>query len=141
MNLTAPLTADRREHVERRLRTDLMAWLTTVLPNGQPESVPLWFFLQDDGTFVIFSQPDKLKLRNIDNNPHVALGLDGTDLGRDIIRIEGTATRAGHLPAADRMPGFVAKYAERIARVFGTAEEYAREYSVPVVITPSKLHA
>jgi PPOX class probable F420-dependent enzyme len=106
-----------------------------------PESVPVWFLLGDDDTIVIFSQPDKLNLRNILENPRVALGLDGMDLGRDIIRLEGTAARSDDLPAADRTPGFVSKYAERIALVFGSADEYTRQYSVPVLITPSKLHA
>ena len=36
MNLTASLPADRREHVEARLHGNLMAWLTTVRPDGRP---------------------------------------------------------------------------------------------------------
>jgi PPOX class probable F420-dependent enzyme len=141
MSLTDHLPDDRRIEVDGRLKRDLMMWVTTVRPNGQPESVPVWFLLGDDDTIVIFSQPDKLKLRNILENPRVALALDGTDLGRDIIRIEGTAARADHLPAPNQTPAFVSKYAERIALVFGSVDEYARQYSVPVLITPSKLHA
>jgi hypothetical protein len=40
VDLTRHLPAERREHVEARLRSNLMAWLTTVRPDGQPDSSP-----------------------------------------------------------------------------------------------------
>jgi len=141
MELTADLPDDRRARVETRLRTNLMAWLTTVNASGRPDSVPVWFLLRDDGTVLIYSQPGKAKLRNIDANPHVALGLDVTDIGRDIIRIEGTAVRApGHSPA-NGVPAYAAKYAERIGAIFGTVERFAEQFPEAIVITPTRLHA
>src|SRR6478609_5903128 len=140
MKLTADLPDDRRARVETRLHTNLMAWLTTVNPAGRPDSVPVWFLLRDDDSILVYSQPGKAKLRNIDANPHVSLGLDVTDIGRDIIRFEGTASRApGHAPA-DRVPDYAAKYTERIAAIFGTVEQFARTFSEAIVITPTRLH-
>lgn len=141
MNLTAQLTADRRAHVEGRLRSNLITWFTTVRPDGQPISVPVWFLLQDDETILIYSQPDKFKLRNIRENPKVTLGLDVTDIGRDVIRIEGTAKPAEDVPAANEHPAYVAKYAERIGTMFGTADKFAEMFSVALVITPTRLRA
>jgi PPOX class probable F420-dependent enzyme len=141
MNLTSQLSAERREHVEARLRGNLMVWLTTVRPNGQPESVPVWFFVRDDETILVYSQPGKVKLRNIVENPKVSLGLDVTDIGRDIIRVEGIARRVDDHPPASEVPGYVAKYAERIGALFGSADQFGEIYSVPVLITPTKLHA
>jgi PPOX class probable F420-dependent enzyme len=140
MELTAHLPTDRRARVEARLQTNLMAWLTTVTPQGRPDSVPVWFLLRDDSTFLLYSQPGKAKLRNIDANPFVALGLDVTDIGRDIIRIEGTAVRASGHPPADQVPEYAAKYAERIAAIFGAVEEFAAAFSEAIVITPTRLH-
>jgi PPOX class probable F420-dependent enzyme len=140
MQLTAELSIDRRQRVESRLRTNIMAWLTTVSPSGRPASVPVWFLVRGDETILLYSQPNKAKLRNIEINPNVALGLDVTDLGRDVIRIEGTATRQPGAPRADRVPEYVAKYIERIAAIFGTAEQFADRFSEAVVIAPTKLH-
>jgi PPOX class probable F420-dependent enzyme len=141
MRLTSKLAADRRQRVESRLQTNLMAWLTTVSPAGKPDTVPVWYLLRDDETILIYSQPRKAKLTNIDHNPAVALGLDVTDLGRDVIRLEGDATRRPDVPPADQVPEYVAKYVERIAAIFGTAERFADLFSEAVVITPTRLHA
>ncbi|MGA7834574.1 MAG: TIGR03667 family PPOX class F420-dependent oxidoreductase [Acidimicrobiales bacterium] len=139
MRLTSQLSDDRQAHVEGRLRTNQMAWLTTVRPNGQPVSVPVWFLLRDDETILIYSQRSKAKLENIRENPRVALGLDATDIGRDIIRIEGTAMHSPELPAADCVPEYAAKYAERIAAMFGTPARFAELFCEPVLITPRHL--
>ena len=142
MQLTDALSPENRAtHVETRLQTNLMAWLTTVNPAGRPDSVPVWFLLRDDDTVLIYSQPGKAKLRNIDANPNVALGLDVTDIGRDIIRIEGTAARVVGHPPADQVPEYVAKYTERIGAIFGTVEKFAAAFSEAIVITPTRLHA
>ena len=141
MQLTSHLTDSRRAHVEGRLRANLMAWLTTVRPDGRPDSVPVWFLLRDNETILIYSQSGKTKLRNIASNPKVALGLDVTDIGRDIIRIEGTAEHVPGFPAADQVPEYVAKYAERIGTNFGTASRFAELFPEALIITPDRLYA
>ncbi|WP_116995913.1 TIGR03667 family PPOX class F420-dependent oxidoreductase [Desertimonas flava] len=139
-DLLADLDPERREHVETRLRTNLMAWLSTVSPSGRPDTVPVWFLHRDDGTFVLYSQPGKVKLRNIAANPHVGLALDVTDIGRDIIRFTGTAVVAPDEPAADHAPAYVAKYTERIGAIFGSAAAFAAAFSEAIVITPTRAH-
>jgi PPOX class probable F420-dependent enzyme len=142
MKLTEHLPAEWRTHVEARLHGNLMAWLTTVRPDGQPVSVPVWFLLcEEDETFLVYSQPNKLKLRNLQRNPRVALGLDVTDLGRDVIRLNGTAQQVEDIPPADQNRQYVAKYTERIGALFGTADKFAESFSSAVLITPTRLWA
>jgi PPOX class probable F420-dependent enzyme len=141
MKLTDALPPDRRARVETRLQTNLMAWLTTVTPTGRPDSVPVWFLFRDDDTVLVYSQPGKAKLRNLTFNPNVALGLDVTDIGRDIIRIEGTAVHRADHPPADQVPEYAAKYTERIGAIFGTVEKFGGAFTEAIVITPSRLHA
>ena len=141
MKLTSHLPDDRRAHVEGRLRANLMAWLTTVRPDGRPDSVPVWFLLRDDETILVYSQAAKMKLRNIRSNPGVALGLDVTDIGRDIIRIDGTAEHVAGFPAADQVAEYVMKYTERIGALFGTASQFAALFPEALIITPRRLHA
>jgi PPOX class probable F420-dependent enzyme len=141
MELTNSLSADRRARVEARLQTNLMAWLTTISPAGRPDSVPVWFLVRDDDSVLIYSQPGKAKLRNLAANPNVALGLDVTDIGRDIIRIEGTANHIPEHPRADHVPEYAAKYTERIGAIFGTIETFAGAFTEAILITPTRLHA
>ncbi len=55
-------TTEAGGRAERRLREEEIAWLTTMRPDGQPQSVPVWF-LWDEGIFLIYSQPGRQKLR------------------------------------------------------------------------------
>ena len=45
-----------RQHAEQRLRSNGIAWLTTVGSDGRPYTVPLWL-LWDWNAVLIFSQP------------------------------------------------------------------------------------
>lgn len=116
-----------------------MAWLSTVRPDGQPVTVPVWFLLQEDETLLLYSQPTSSKLRNLSANPKVSLVLDMCDLGRNIVRIEGIAKVSYDQSPADEEPAYVAKYLERIGALFGTPERFAGQFSSALIITPVKV--
>jgi PPOX class probable F420-dependent enzyme len=141
MTLTSHLSADDRERVETRLNHNLIAWLTTVRPDGQPITLPVWFLLQDDSTILVYSRPASAKFRNIDVNPKVSLVLDVCDVGRNIVRIEGTAAYGDDAMPADQQTAYLAKYTERIAALFESPEKFAEQFSRQLIITPTKLHA
>ena len=139
MELTAHLPAADQQRVEARLRHNLMAWLTTVRPDGQPVSVPVWFLLREDETILIYSQAGQAKLRNIADNPKVSFTLDVTDIGRNVVRVEGTVRVAADSAPADQDPAYLAKYLERIEALFGSREQFAALYSTALIVTPTKL--
>jgi hypothetical protein len=69
----------------------------------------------------------------------VSLALDGTDIGRNIVCIEGVARPALDQSPANQQPAYLAKYIERIQALFGTSERFAELYRVAVMITPTRL--
>jgi hypothetical protein len=73
-------------------------------------------------------------------NPKVSFALDVTDIGRNIMRLEGTARQAPGQPPANEHPAYLAKYTERMAAMFGIPEQFATLFSAALIITPAKLH-
>ena len=69
----------------------------------------------------------------------MALNLDGDGRGGDIVVVTGQVQVLTDAPPAHEVPEYAAKYAERFARIGMTAEQFARTYSVPIRLTPSKL--
>jgi PPOX class probable F420-dependent enzyme len=120
---------------ERRLRSDLIVWLTTVDADGQPQSTPVWFGW-DGASFLIFSQPHARKLRNMRTNPRVSLHLEGNRVGGENVIFEGTAEilPGGATPLQES--GYLEKYRARIESYGWTAESFAADYSDGVRITP-----
>lgn len=132
------IPAERRAQVESRLANDIIAWLTTVRSDGMPDTVPVWFVWKDP-VFVIYSQPKKLKLRNLEHNPKVSIAMDDTRGGADVVRFEGTARVAERHPASDRIPEYVQKYEPHIRRLgYGAPKAFGAIFSVPVLVTPTK---
>jgi PPOX class probable F420-dependent enzyme len=84
------VTTEWGQHAEQRLRSNIIAWLTTVGSDGRPFTVPAWF-LWDGKVVLIFSQPQKQKIRNLRKNALVTLALDDTKQGDDVVIVEGTA--------------------------------------------------
>ena len=125
-------------HVEERLRSDAMAWLTTVRPDGHPHSIPLWF-LWERTTILIFSQANTQKIRNLRQNAFVTLTLDNTKNGSDVVILEGTASLSELEKERASLPAYDEKYREGLSRLGLTAELFTRKYSQPIRLTPIRL--
>jgi PPOX class probable F420-dependent enzyme len=123
---------------DTRLRAEGVAWLVTVSAGGTPVPTPVWFWW-DGESIVVYSQRDKPKLRHIDANPHVSVALRTDELGDEITVITGTAVVDESIPPADRLPGYIEKYGDLIARLGADPPSFAGEYAVPIRITPTRL--
>ena len=126
------------QRVERRLREERVIWLTTVRADGTPQPSPVWF-LWDGETFLIYSQPNQQKLRNIERNPKVALNFDGDGQGGDIIVFTGEARLDPQAPPANQVAAYVERYQPGFVRIGMSAEAFAQTYAVPIRITPTGL--
>jgi len=125
-------------HAAQRIAEELVAWLITVSPAGAPQPVPVWFLWDGAGSVLLYSRPDKPKLRNITANPRVSLHLDGNGQGGDIVVLSGRAAMTDD-PPADRVDDYVAKYLPLIERNGWTPASFAADYSVPVRIELTRL--
>ncbi len=130
-------TTEAGGRAERRLREEEIAWLTTVRPDGQPQSVPVWF-LWDEGTFLIYSQPGRQKLRNIDKNPRVDLNLNSNTHGGEVVRVDGATAIIEDVPLATEIPEYVEKYRAAMARIGFDPEGFAEAFAVPLRVTPTR---
>ena len=128
----------KHNHALERLSTELVAWLTTVRADGQPQSSPVWFLWEDEA-FHIFSQPDRPKLRNISGNPNVSMHLEGGEEGEDVVTFEGVARIEADAGPATSWPDYIERYRRLIEGYGWTPESFASDYSVPVVITPTRV--
>jgi PPOX class probable F420-dependent enzyme len=124
--------------VERRLREDTIGWLTTIDGRGTPQPVPVWF-LWEDGSVLVYSEPEQAKLRNIERHARVSLHLGSNAAGDDIVVLLGDAHVSAGDPPADDMPAYLEKYRDGIARIGMTPEVFARTYSVPIRISVSRV--
>jgi PPOX class probable F420-dependent enzyme len=131
------VTTEWGRHAEQRLRSNIIAWLTTVGSDGRPYTSPIWF-LWDGNTILIFSQPQRQKIRNLRKNPRVTLALDDTKQGEDVVIVEGTAELLDDPEISVILPAYVAKYGTLIQNMEWTPEAMAADYSLGIRVTPTK---
>lgn len=118
-----------------RLESEIIIWMTTVDPKGQPQTAPVWFLFETD-SFLVYSLDPTPRLRNIAANPHVALNLDGDGSGGGVVTIEGTAEVDPDAPRADQVDGYLVRYRDRMERGWGSPAAFAAKYPTAVRITP-----
>ena len=124
--------------VARRLREEVIVWLTTVTPAGAPLPRPVGFLWDGAEVVSMYSQPGA-RVRNIASNPKVTLHFDGDGRGGDIVVLSGIAQVDPDAPAADANPAWLEKYAAQIERFGMTPASYAARFSVPVRIRLTRL--
>jgi PPOX class probable F420-dependent enzyme len=126
------------QRVQRRLKEERIIWLTTVSESARPQPRPVWF-LWDGETFMIYSRPNTFKLQHLQNNPNVALHLDGNGMGGDIVVFIGVAEIPEDALPANEVTPYVEKYRDGMERLNMTPEVFGDSYSVPIRVKPLSL--
>jgi PPOX class probable F420-dependent enzyme len=121
--------------VVQRLQQEEIIWFTTVSPRGVPVPNPVWFYW-DGEHILVYSEPTSFRVRNIQNNPHVALTLQGVDgLGNNVVIINGEAElKFDNKSVPD---GYWAKFKKLLQSM--TVAEMTAAYNVEIRIKPTRV--
>jgi PPOX class probable F420-dependent enzyme len=129
------MSVDLQPHVQERLRSDKMIWLTSVRPDGRPHNIPVWF-LWEGATILLFSKSNAQKVRNLQQNRSVTLALDNTSDGQDVVVLEGTAELLGRGEGREGLQAYGEKYRAGLQGIGVTAEQFTMLYAQAIRVTP-----
>lgn len=125
--------------VKRHLRDEYVVWLTTVDSNLTPQPRPVWFIWEDD-SFLIFSQPKAHKVTHIRNNANVALHFNTDETGdKHVMIFTGEAVIDDNCPPAHKVRAYLKKYKKGIIDLNMTPEGFSTEYATAIRIKPTNL--
>jgi PPOX class probable F420-dependent enzyme len=136
--LAVALAPDDAAWAREHLASDVVGWLTTVAPDGRPQS-SLISFLHDGPTIFFYSKPGTPKLRNIASSPLVSFHLRSDAHGDHALIVEGTAEVDPSIPPSDVHEAYRAKYRDPLAHWGMDEAETAADFSVPVRIRPTRV--
>ncbi|MFC7877631.1 TIGR03667 family PPOX class F420-dependent oxidoreductase [Isoptericola sp. NPDC057391] len=122
-----------------RLRDEEVVWLTTVDPHGTPQPTPVWFWWDGDDEVVIRSQPGTAKLRNVGLAPGVALHLNSTRSGGDVVVLLGEGRVDDAALTSDERAAYDAKYADGMRGLGMTPDGFHADYSVTLRVRVRRL--
>ncbi len=93
------------DHIKQILGKQAFAHLATLMPDGSPQSSPVWVDVDGD-TILINSAEGRVKDQNMRRDPRVALSVTDPDNAYDAVLIRGhvtTITKDGADAHIDRM--------------------------------------
>jgi PPOX class probable F420-dependent enzyme len=121
------------QRAQKRLEHESVIWLTTVDSKGNPQPRPVWFHW-DGETMLIYSQAEGAKVRHIKRNPRVALNLNSTPDGGDVMVLLGEANIMEGKVNPDRLKDYLRKYREGIKDIGMTPESFEADYHVAILV-------
>jgi PPOX class probable F420-dependent enzyme len=133
-------TSEFGQIVKRHIDKEYFIWLTTVDSHLLPQPRPVWF-IWDNDSFLIFSEPKAHKVRQVMDHPNVALHFNTADKRgeQDVIVILGTAFIDANTPSAHQVSAYMKKYKTGLAELNLSPEEMGKSYSVAIRVKPSSV--
>jgi PPOX class probable F420-dependent enzyme len=125
---------------KKQLKSEYFIWLITVDSTGTPQPRPVWFIWEND-TVLIYSQAKAYKLKHIQNNPNVSLHFNSADAQGEkrLIMFTGTAAIDKNAMTTNKLRSYMRKYKSGITNLNMTADQFAKEYSIAIRVTPTNL--
>jgi PPOX class probable F420-dependent enzyme len=121
------------------LLRESILWVTTVKPNGQPQTLPVWFIV--DGDDLIIWSMKGARSRNLETNPLVSAHISDDGRGSRVLSIEGTASIEPELGLPGDNSSYVDRYQGLIDEYEMTWDTYNSQYNIPVRIRPTKVRS
>jgi PPOX class probable F420-dependent enzyme len=122
----------------KRLLEEEIIWLTTIDAQGIPQPRPVWF-LWDGETFLVFSQPQAYKVAHIQKQGQVALNLNSTFTGGDVVVLLGEAELLSTPVSQQAMDAYLSKYEQGLKGINMTESDFQDSYHSAIRIMPSQL--
>jgi PPOX class probable F420-dependent enzyme len=120
-----------------RLDQELILWLTTVRPNGQPQTLPVWFVI--DGPDLLVWSQEGARTKNLAGNPLVSAHVNDNGTGGNILSIEGEAAIEPGLGLPSQHAPYVKRYQRRMDKSRWSWDWFDSVYKVPIRISPRKV--
>ncbi len=121
-----------------RLARDIVGWLTTIAPDGRPQTAVISFLWDGEG-ILFYSKPNTPKVRNIELHPAVSFHLNCDPYGDHYVVVEGRARIAPDELPSDVHRAYRAKYAAPLMHWRMDEKETADEFSIPIRIEPDRI--
>ncbi len=131
------LTSEHGMQALKKLKSEMVIWLTTVTPNGTPQPRPVWFIWQDN-KIIVYSMASAKKLEHIRNNPHVSLQFNMASHNDTAFVFIGQASIIESPTPAIKVNEYIQKYSDEIKGMDATPESFNDAYNVRIEITPTK---
>jgi PPOX class probable F420-dependent enzyme len=124
------------------LVSELIAWFTTVAPDGTPHAVPVWFFWHDEAVWIL-TRHDSVKARHVKRGSRALVHLNTQGrFGADVVVLTGAARIIDESAAewiAPLREEWEAKYAEAIEDFGMPADAILQEFSAVIRMEPEKI--
>ena len=122
--------------VAERLAKEQIIWLTTAKADGTPLPNPVWF-LWNGGQFLVFTEAESVKMKNMSRNARVALNLNSDPDGGDVAIFQAEAETNPAPINEEELNSYVSKYSEGMQRIGLTTEVLIANYHL-IRLTPTK---
>lgn len=122
----------------QRLEDEEVIWLITTDSRGVPQTRPVWF-LWDGDTILVFSQPRAHKVEHIRKQEQVALNLNCTFTGGDVVVLIGQAEILMEPVSAEEMEAYLVKYEQGLKGISMTESDFKDSYHTAIRIKPLQL--
>ncbi len=134
------MTVEIRPDLLARVQPSYFVWLTTVRADGMPQPTPVWFIYEPDGTFLVYTQPHAQKLRNIQQNPQVALSFAFDDHANEYAVVMGEAKVDDTALPLHLNIAYLDKYRAGIVNDLNTTpDQLAAAFTAAIRVTPTRV--